>query len=370
MERSTYAQIIDNIRAELSNEQKSTEITDAMCKNWILAAEEEITQKIAVRDSWPLFLQNGVASYNFNDRPVVTGATNATPIVISSAAHGLSNGNYILMRDVLGNTNANGSFRVYGVATNAFSLYGYASISNATTDAASVITATAHGITNGQSVIIDGVLGTTSINTTAVATVIDANTFSIPVAGNAAYAGGGVVSHPMVGNAAYVSGGKYWLQNEIPSYLHDIDRISRLVGQFIRDIPVVELPNFVEAQVQDTSYGRVYSDIDAPMVAAIDISLSNRVLRFHQAPQSDNNATTLYGFIKIIPQNYTGDSYTTSIHLTSEYYSAILYYVLWRSYLWMKDKQTAAENKMLFESAIEQVEQSAPTHVRKIVRFK
>lgn len=56
-----------------------------------------------------------------------------------------------------------------------------------------VITATAHGLANNQVVIIAGALGNTAANGTFVATVSDANTFSIPVAGNGAYTSGGKI---------------------------------------------------------------------------------------------------------------------------------------------------------------------------------
>ncbi|HZZ81842.1 MAG TPA: pilus assembly protein TadG-related protein [Gemmataceae bacterium] len=52
----------------------------------------------------------------------VTGATNATPIVITSAGHGLANGNIINIAGVGGNTAANGTFKVASVTTNTFAL--------------------------------------------------------------------------------------------------------------------------------------------------------------------------------------------------------------------------------------------------------
>jgi hypothetical protein len=52
----------------------------------------------------------------------ITGATNATPIVITSAAHGFSNGDKVTIAGVLGNTNANGTFLVASKSTNTFEL--------------------------------------------------------------------------------------------------------------------------------------------------------------------------------------------------------------------------------------------------------
>lgn len=56
-----------------------------------------------------------------------------------------------------------------------------------------VTTATAHGRTTGDSVFVRGVLGNTSVNGISVCTVITATTFSVPQAGNGAYTSGGVM---------------------------------------------------------------------------------------------------------------------------------------------------------------------------------
>jgi|SRR5215207_10180979 len=52
----------------------------------------------------------------------ITGATNATPIVITSTSHGLSDGDLVAITSVGGNTNANGVFRVAGSTANTFQL--------------------------------------------------------------------------------------------------------------------------------------------------------------------------------------------------------------------------------------------------------
>lgn len=56
----------------------------------------------------------------------VTGATNATPIVITSNAHGLSNGDVVEIDGVLGNTAANGVWNVANKTTNTYELSGSA----------------------------------------------------------------------------------------------------------------------------------------------------------------------------------------------------------------------------------------------------
>lgn len=52
----------------------------------------------------------------------ITGATNATPIVVTATSHGFSNGDIVSIRDVGGNLAANGVWKIASVATNTFEL--------------------------------------------------------------------------------------------------------------------------------------------------------------------------------------------------------------------------------------------------------
>lgn len=64
-------------------------------------------------------------AYCVNNNPILTvsGATNATPIVITtSAAHGLATGQIVGISGVLGNTAANGQFAITVTGANTFSL--------------------------------------------------------------------------------------------------------------------------------------------------------------------------------------------------------------------------------------------------------
>ncbi len=73
---------------------------------------------------------NNVDAYTAQDvvgtNLAVTGATNATPIVITTAAHGFSTGDVVTLASVGGNTNANGTFRVTVISSTTFSLDGSA----------------------------------------------------------------------------------------------------------------------------------------------------------------------------------------------------------------------------------------------------
>lgn len=52
----------------------------------------------------------------------VTGATNATPIVVTATAHGFTNGDFVLIGAVGGNLSANGIFKIANQAANTFEL--------------------------------------------------------------------------------------------------------------------------------------------------------------------------------------------------------------------------------------------------------
>lgn len=52
----------------------------------------------------------------------ITDATNVTPIVVTSAAHGYANGERVCIQGVGGNTAANGTFIAANVATNTYEL--------------------------------------------------------------------------------------------------------------------------------------------------------------------------------------------------------------------------------------------------------
>jgi hypothetical protein len=55
---------------------------------------------------------------------LITAATNANPIVVTSNAHGLAVNDHVVVSDVGGNTAANGTFVVSAVTTNTFTLSG------------------------------------------------------------------------------------------------------------------------------------------------------------------------------------------------------------------------------------------------------
>jgi hypothetical protein len=86
---------------------------------FIEVLEQRITDD--VRQSF--FVDSGVTY----DNPLnITGATQANPVVITSPAHGFSNGNLVDIDDVQGMVQLNGNrYRISNVTTNTFSLENY-----------------------------------------------------------------------------------------------------------------------------------------------------------------------------------------------------------------------------------------------------
>jgi hypothetical protein len=54
----------------------------------------------------------------------ITGATNASPIVVTESSHGRTTGNIVTIHDVVGNTSANGTWKITRVDADTYSLDG------------------------------------------------------------------------------------------------------------------------------------------------------------------------------------------------------------------------------------------------------
>ena len=94
---------------------------------WVELGLKEGYTPVALDDPW--------YSYQFEtpDEASITAATNAEPIVITSAAHGYKDGAIVTIAAVEGNTNANGDWVVTNADANTFELYttaGVASVGN------------------------------------------------------------------------------------------------------------------------------------------------------------------------------------------------------------------------------------------------
>lgn len=88
-------------------------------------------ERIAALDSADCFFVD--SGLSLNNSLIITGVTNADPAVVTSASHGLSNGNIVKLRDIVGELDSNGDdtlaaalnrreFKVANAATNTFEL--------------------------------------------------------------------------------------------------------------------------------------------------------------------------------------------------------------------------------------------------------
>lgn len=99
-------------------------------RTFLVSASNPSTGAVEVPDAnptWRLYgpsgiLLSGTATPALSGS--VTGATNASPIVITSVGHGLKTGNIVTVANVLGNLAANGTFQVTRLTADTFSLDG------------------------------------------------------------------------------------------------------------------------------------------------------------------------------------------------------------------------------------------------------
>ncbi len=147
------------------------------------------------------------------DTPItISGATVADPVVVTATTHGLSDGDEVRIRKVKGMTELNDdSFLVADKATNTIALCANGNavkISGATVANPVVITATAHGFSNGDIIGTFDVVGMTELNgnTYKVANKTD-DTFELNTAADAAIDGTGFTAYTSGGNVYHATDG-------------------------------------------------------------------------------------------------------------------------------------------------------------------
>lgn len=166
---------------------------------------------------------NITAASNKSVGGFVSDATNATPIVITThAAHTLSTNDYVLIRGILGNTAANGTFKITSLTSTTFSLQTAAGSDVAGNGvfvpkagpvggtiaggpqwiAPIAVTSTSHGRATGDILSISGIVGNIGANGAWAITVIDSNTFFLDGS---------------MGTGAYTSGGTWVLRSTLAS---------------------------------------------------------------------------------------------------------------------------------------------------------
>lgn len=95
-------------------------------------ADPSVAPNFRVYDGGAL-MNSGTGNLTKLDTGNITGASNTTPIVITSANHGLETGNRVTNSAVGGNTAANGDFTITKIGNDTFSLDGSAGIALYTT---------------------------------------------------------------------------------------------------------------------------------------------------------------------------------------------------------------------------------------------
>ena len=222
------------------------------------------------------------ASYNLAGAQPITGATNASPIVITSAAHGLATGNVISIPPtgtvggplpVAGNTAANNSathptWTVTVIDANNFKLNGSTgngaytansgswtpAITNASNASPIVITTGAsHNLTSSpqMTVNVTGVTGNTAANGTWIVTIINGTQFSL---------------NGSTGNGAFTSNASQWWE---PVYYLRFGNLSTFYQMIPATTPIGFLtgtPDIALTQaVANSSAVKVYTTVPTYM---------------------------------------------------------------------------------------------------------
>lgn len=168
----------------------------------------------------------------------ITAATKADPVVVTSASHGLSNGEHVDIRNVAGMTELNGTRSiVIDKAANTVELAEEtrtATISGATKANPVVITATAHGLSNTDEIAILNVAGMTELNglnyTVANKTTDTFELSGVNGTGFTTYTSVGDIHH-MVNSTAFTT---YTSAGELNEAVTTVTGLDHLEGETIK----------------------------------------------------------------------------------------------------------------------------------------
>lgn len=174
------------------------------------------------------------------DSPVtVTGITSADPAVVTTATHGFSNGNNVRFTEVKGMTDVNTiNYLVVDKTLTTFEIASTTKITpniTAVTQAnPGVVTATAHGLADGDEIAIFGVAGMTELNGFhyTIANKTD-NTFElsgINTSGFTAFVSSGDI-HPMIDSTSFTA---YVSDGEVRKQVTSVSGLSHLEGEVVQ----------------------------------------------------------------------------------------------------------------------------------------
>jgi hypothetical protein len=391
--KSTYGDLYDAITFEIADPRTDKIPRDAF-QGWIIDAQRKVCELVNVGDYYRLFTKIGVADYPFQDRPPITNATNTTPIVITAVGHGLTTGDRIFIRDVRGNTAANGYFQVTVLTSDTFSLFGWVDINSTTGQ--TISTSTDIGIRSGVQAVTAGAVtvkysSPLSSDTYAldarfydsngawVMSVLysakDANgfTITIPDAGTLTYVAvesvevtiSGTTTTVLtstVGNGTYTGGGRFWRSDEIPTMFKDFEPLERIYGDYRPRVEMREFDYIQRERKYDLDTLRTYSEYDAPACASIHDSGGGKVLTFYPDPVLAEQVN-MNGYIQVHSKDYYSDSETTPIILPQDYDELIVFWVKMKAYERMREVQSKIEMLAMFDDAIKTMRRRRPRHI-------
>ena len=339
--KSTYDELIDVLLSDLPQEELKV-LPPRVLMDWILRAEERICRLTSVREEFVLRYAAGVSDYALRNRPVISAATNATPIVVTCASHGITNNSRAHIFGGQGNAAVNGSWFTSSVATNTFTINPGAYISGLVIETAGlhVTTESAHGfsasntITMGQ-MIVD-IAGTHTLIPNygyTITSITDSTNFIIAtypyLATMATYVSGGVAFKPTasVGSGAYSGGARVWLDSELPTYINKVISGSVNYGGYPYNVQGYTVDDLNR---EKPTYPPLYLGA-FPTRAAIYTKGGLKYLRLDPVPVSSGDIT-IYGEVQITPKDHYADEPNLMIQLPSEYDPMILSFMKARAW--------------------------------------
>lgn len=369
---ATYNQIIDDVLSSVNEEGRTAPLSADTMKIWIIEAQKKICDAVEVRDKWFLRLATNQSEYPFRDRGAITGATNATPIVITMASHGFANDEFVTGSGVGGNLAANGSFQVKNKTTNTFELYSHASVSNASNDSPIQITTTEeHGFADGSSVTISGVEGNEAANGTFTITFVDALNFTLDGStGDGNYTSGGDAVQASQGSGAWTAGGRFWSQSELPTSFKRLLYGDRMWSTVRRNVEVKDVQDVLLLRRQATEIFAAFTSYDAPFSMADWVEGGRRKLLVYPPPQQ-GETMTLYVRLKINQRLHADDDLDSYIQLPNDYEDAVKSYLAYKVYGWLKDKQKEEGNSFtLFQNEIATLARVFPRETTQTITYR
>lgn len=368
--RSTYEEIADDVRFD-ANTSKLSGLSDlGAFKNWILRAEEHICDLVDVEEEYVLRLITDVDRYQVQDRPVITAATTATPIVVTTAsAHDLASADIFFVTGIVGLTGGNGRLRAKSVTSTTITLQLFSRVTDATNASPIVITSADHPYVTSDVVAITQVLGNTAANGTFTITKIDKDSFSLDGStGNGNYESGGIAIKDTVGVGTYTSGGRFWKEDDVPSFFKNFKSAERIwSNQITRPLNIVSIDDILNEAVEDDIAS--YSSYSAPFMMAQGKLNLEEYLRFYPPPK-ENGDVTLYGVLRIVPREYFEDPISTTIHLNTRYDNMIKAFVRSQAFRRVKEHELAGEENDLFYDLVTQFNQRQPFAAHRRISYQ